>query len=37
MSMDRKIKKKRWTPKRIAILFLSGIYICIALREGNDV
>ena len=27
MSMDRKIKKKRWTPKRIVILSLSGLFI----------
>ncbi len=27
MSMDRKIKKKRWTPKRIIILSLSGLFI----------
>ncbi len=26
MSMDRKIKKKRWTPKRIVILSLSGLF-----------
>jgi len=27
MGMDRKIKKKRWTPKRIVILSLSGIFM----------
>ncbi len=27
MSMDRKIKKKRWTPKRIVILSLSGLFM----------
>ncbi len=26
MSMDRKIEKKKWTPKRITILSLSGIF-----------
>jgi len=35
--MDRKIKKKRRTPKQIAILSLGRISICIALREDNDV